>query len=172
MVLADPTEASPAGPEPTRKEKKRALTATPPLLPLRALVETGAPVEEGRAAHLLYAVCGEEPAKKRRRRKPGASPFDGWQLERRLACGLGGAGASAGRMTSLPLLALPDPGRGRRCVPIVDSIPPERLSPGLCRFEVRLLVPGGTQTKRFLEFRVIPPGEPGAITVGALAARP
>ncbi len=65
-------------------------------------------------------------------------------------------------------LTLPQEKRGLQCVPMLDSIPAARLSPGTCRFEVRLESPDGEPESAVREFIVVPPSRRDATTTGSL----
>ena len=135
------------------------LALTRPLLPSGALLVDGTAIEATRATYFFYAVCGEEARDEKRRRDRGStSTFTGWGLSRSISCaGLGGPAL----LTPRPI---PDPEPGERCVPLVETIPANRLPPGPCRFEVSLECPEGLTETRTVQFDVVSaqdPGQPG-----------
>ncbi len=151
--------------------KGKELAAASPLLPRGVLLSETSVVEAGSAAHLFYSVCvdwsrsGRRPSRRSKRssRTP-QPPSPEWDLERTLTCGP--------ENEAIPLLplTLPQEKRGLQCVPMIDSIPAARLSPGTCRFEVRLGTPDGDPERAILEFIVVPPTRRDATTTGSLTA--
>jgi hypothetical protein len=149
--------------------KGKGLAAASPLLPPGALLSDTSVVEAGSAAHLFYSVCvnwgrGGRRASRRSQRSPHTpqSPSPEWDLDRTLTCG------PENEVIPLMPLTLPQEKRGLQCMPMLESIPAARLSPGTCRFEVRLESPDGEPESAIREFIVIPPSRRDATTTGSL----
>jgi VWFA-related protein len=122
--------------------KRRKVTLAPPTLPERLLVRHDPAFREDEAAQILYAVCDPESAGKQ---PPG---FDGWRLQRSLACGvipdavdLGGSRLEV---------------EGEPCFLLVEPIPPGTLLPGSCEYDVTLERAGEAPEHRTLSFQVLP----------------
>jgi hypothetical protein len=156
LVVADPQrvviEGSPGsdGDGAPASWSGKELAGAVSILPPKFLVAERTTIEAGRAAHFVYSLCGDETSGRKRRRRTATSPLAGWSIERRIACG------ESQELTPLPVKALPTPEAGKRCVALIDSIAPGDLSPGRCRFEVNILVPGEPGVRRELEFTVSP----------------
>ena len=69
--------------------------------------------------------------------------------------------AGPGGQAVLPPRPVPAPEPGKRCVPIVETIAADRLTPGPCRFEVSLERPEGLTETRAVQFQVEAARTPG-----------
>jgi VWFA-related protein len=132
--------------EPPQKIKENEIRPETPLLSARSRILDPPVLPPARAAHLVYALCvpGYDPPE-----EEGHLPlaFEGWSLERHLACG--------GWREPVDLSArdLPPPEAGQACVLLADALPPG-IGASDCRFELALRRPGQEVESAVLEFQV------------------